>query len=168
MSDGNGRTYRGEAGNADQESFVKEGGSADSVDTSSHRFKLLLPSGMWASFLLEFADGAPPPANIIYQPGYTCKQFFMAHTLEEKKKLLNRVRRIRGQVEAIDRALEQEMECSDILHNISACRGAMDALMAEVIEGHIRFHILDPDVTPTDEQAQAADDLIHALRAYLK
>jgi DNA-binding FrmR family transcriptional regulator len=92
----------------------------------------------------------------------------MAHTLEEKKKLLNRVRRIRGQVEAIDRALEQEMECSDILHNISACRGAMDALMAEVIEGHIRFHILDPDVTPTDEQSQAADDLIHALRAYLK
>jgi DNA-binding FrmR family transcriptional regulator len=92
----------------------------------------------------------------------------MAHTLEEKKKLLNRVRRIRGQVEAIDRALEQEAECSDVLHNISACRGAMDALMAEVIEGHIRFHILDPSVAPSDEQAQAADDLIHALRAYLK
>jgi hypothetical protein len=36
----------------------------------------------------------------------------------------------------------------------------MDALMAEVIEGHIRFHILDPNVTPSDEQAQAADDLI--------
>jgi FrmR/RcnR family transcriptional regulator, repressor of frmRAB operon len=44
----------------------------------------------------------------------------------------------------------------------------MDALMAEVIEGHIRFHILDPNVTASDEQAQAADDLIHALRAYLK
>jgi DNA-binding FrmR family transcriptional regulator len=71
-------------------------------------------------------------------------------------------------VEAIDRALEQEAECSDVLHNISACRGAMDALMAEVIEGHIRFHILDPNVTPSDEQSQAADDLIHALRAYLK
>ena len=92
----------------------------------------------------------------------------MAHTLEEKKKLLNRVRRIKGQVEAIHRALEQEAECSDVLHNISACRGAMDSLMAEVIEGHIRFHILDPGVTPSDEQTQAADDLIHALRAYLK
>ncbi|HTB11279.1 MAG TPA: metal/formaldehyde-sensitive transcriptional repressor [Bryobacteraceae bacterium] len=92
----------------------------------------------------------------------------MAHTIEEKKKLLNRVRRIRGQVEAIDRAIEQESECSDVLHNISACRGAMDALMAEVIEGHIRFHILDPKVAPSDEQTQAADDLIHALRAYLK
>jgi DNA-binding FrmR family transcriptional regulator len=44
----------------------------------------------------------------------------------------------------------------------------MDALMAEVIEGHIRFHIPDPSVAPSDEQAQAADDLIHALRAYLK
>ena len=63
----------------------------------------------------------------------------MAHTIEEKKKLLNRVRRIRGQVDSVARALEQEAECSDVLHNISACRGAMDALMAEVIEGHIRL-----------------------------
>jgi DNA-binding FrmR family transcriptional regulator len=92
----------------------------------------------------------------------------MAHTVEEKKKLLNRVRRIRGQVEAIERALDQEAECSDTLHTISACRGAMDALMAEVIEGHIRFHVLDPKTTPTDDQVQAADDLIYALRAYLK
>jgi DNA-binding FrmR family transcriptional regulator len=92
----------------------------------------------------------------------------MAHTLDEKKKLLNRVRRIRGQVEAVERALDDEAECSAILHNISACRGAMDALMAEVIEGHIRFHVLDPGKGPTDEQAQAAEDLIDALRAYLR
>ncbi len=92
----------------------------------------------------------------------------MAHTAEEKKKLLNRVRRIRGQVESIERALDQEAECSDVLHNISACRGAMDALMAAVIEGHIRFHVLDPKAKATHEQTQAADDLIHALRAYLK
>jgi DNA-binding FrmR family transcriptional regulator len=92
----------------------------------------------------------------------------MAHTIDEKKSLLNRVRRIRGQVEAIERALDQEAECSEVLHNISACRGAMDALMAEVIEGHIRFHVLDPKRRPTDEQTQAADDLIHALKAYLK
>jgi DNA-binding FrmR family transcriptional regulator len=92
----------------------------------------------------------------------------MAHTTEEKKKLLNRVRRIRGQVEAVERALDQEAECSDVLHTIAACRGAMDALMAEVIEGHIRFHVLDPNTSPTDEQSLAADDLIQALRAYLK
>ena len=93
----------------------------------------------------------------------------MAHTIEEKKKLLNRVRRIMGQVAAIKRSLDQEAaDCSEILHNISACRGAMDALMAEVIEGHIRYHILSRNGAATDEQARAADDLISALRAYLK
>lgn len=92
----------------------------------------------------------------------------MAHTEDEKKKLLNRVRRIRGQVESIERAIDDEAECSEVLHNISACRGAMDALMAEVIEGHIRFHVLDGKTPPTNEQVKAADDLMHALRAYLK
>jgi FrmR/RcnR family transcriptional regulator, repressor of frmRAB operon len=92
----------------------------------------------------------------------------MAHTIEEKKKLLNRVRRIKGQVAAIEKALDQEAECSEVLHNISACRGAMDALMAEVIEGHIRFHVLGPDGGVTKEQTKAADDLVSALRAYLK
>ena len=92
----------------------------------------------------------------------------MAHTTEEKKKLLNRVRRIRGQVEAIERTIDQEAECSEVLHNISACRGAMDALMAEVIEGHIRYHILPRNEAATDEQTRAADYLVSALRAYLK
>jgi FrmR/RcnR family transcriptional regulator, repressor of frmRAB operon len=92
----------------------------------------------------------------------------MAHTTAEKKKLLNRVRRIRGQVDAIERSLDQEAECSEILHNIAVCRGAMDALMAEVIEGHIRFHVLDPSTVPHAEQSRAAEDLIHALRVYLK
>jgi DNA-binding FrmR family transcriptional regulator len=92
----------------------------------------------------------------------------MAHTTEEKKRLLNRVRRILGQVAAIERVLEQEGECSEVLHNIAACRGAMDSLMAEVIEGHIRFHILPATGSASDEQMQAADDLVVALRAYLK
>jgi len=92
----------------------------------------------------------------------------MAHTLEEKKKLLNRVRRIMGQVGAIEKALDEEAECSDVLHRIAACRGAMDALMAEVIEGHVRYHILSEDGNATDEQLRAADDLVSALRAYLK
>jgi DNA-binding FrmR family transcriptional regulator len=95
-------------------------------------------------------------------------EILMAHTIDEKKRLLNRVRRIRGQVDSIERALEEENGCSAVLHNIATCRGAMDALMAEVIEGHVRFHILDPQCNPTDEQTQAADDLVDALRAYLK
>jgi DNA-binding FrmR family transcriptional regulator len=92
----------------------------------------------------------------------------MAHTVEEKKKLLHRVRRIMGQVAAIEKALDQEADCSDILHNISAVRGAMDALMAEVIEGHIRYHVLAPNGAVSDEQARAAEDLVSALRTYLK
>ncbi len=93
----------------------------------------------------------------------------MAHTREEKKKLLNRVRRIMGQVAAIEKSLDQEnAECAEILHNIAACRGAMDALMAEVIEGHIRFHILPRNGAATEEQTRAANDLVGALRAYLK
>ena len=81
---------------------------------------------------------------------------------------MNRIRRIGGQVGAIERALKEESECSEILHAISVCRGALDSLMAEVIEGHIRFHVLDPKRKPTDEQSQAAQDLVDALRTYLK
>jgi DNA-binding FrmR family transcriptional regulator len=92
----------------------------------------------------------------------------MAHTIEEKKRLLNRARRIRGQVEVVVRALEEESECSETLHAISVCRGALDSLMAEVIEGHIRFHVLDQERDPTEEQTRAAEDLIDALKTYLK
>ena len=92
----------------------------------------------------------------------------MAHTTEEKKKLLNRVRRIKGQVAAIEKTLDRDGECAEVLHNIAVCRGAMDALMAEVIEGHIRFHVLAPCGGASSEQQRAADDLVTALRAYLK
>ena len=92
----------------------------------------------------------------------------MSHTLRDKKKLLNRVRRIRGQVEAIERALNEERDASAILHTIAACRGAMTSLMSEVIEGHIRFHVVNPDIRPTSEQAKATQQLIDVLRTYLK
>jgi DNA-binding FrmR family transcriptional regulator len=66
------------------------------------------------------------------------------------------------------RLLEQEAECSETLHAIAVCRGAMDSLMAEVINGHIRYHVLDQERGPTDEQTRAAEDLIDALKMYLK
>jgi len=92
----------------------------------------------------------------------------MSHTQAEKKRLSNRVRRILGQVAAIQRAVDEGAECALLLHTIAACRGAMDGLMAEVIESHIRFHVLGPDGKATREQVRAADDLVRALRAYLK
>lgn len=92
----------------------------------------------------------------------------MAHTIEEKKRLLNRARRIRGQMDVVVRTLEEETECAETLHAISVCRGALDSLMAEVIEGHIRFHVLDQKRDPTEEQTRAAEELIDALKTYLK
>ena len=71
-------------------------------------------------------------------------------------------------MEVVVRALEEESECSETLHAISVCRGALDSLMAEVIEGHIRFHVLDQNRDPTEEQTRAAEDLIDALKTYLK
>jgi FrmR/RcnR family transcriptional regulator, repressor of frmRAB operon len=92
----------------------------------------------------------------------------MAHTIRDKKKLLNRVRRIRGQIDAVEKALEQEQDCSAILLTIAACRGAINGLMAEVIEGHIRFHVANPDHEPTTEKARAAQQLIEVVKMYLK
>jgi DNA-binding FrmR family transcriptional regulator len=92
----------------------------------------------------------------------------MAHTTRDKTKLLNRVRRIKGQVEGIEKALEAEKDCYLVLNTIVACRGALNGLMAEVLEGHIRFHVLDPGHQPEPEQAKAAEMLVDLIRAFLK
>ena len=91
----------------------------------------------------------------------------MSHTIREKTKLVNRVRRIRGQVEAVERALEQELGCGDVLQLITAARGAINGLMGEVIEDHIRTHLVDPTLQP-GATADAADELVEVIRCYLK
>ena len=63
----------------------------------------------------------------------------LSHITKNKTKTLSRVRRIKGQVEAIERALEGEGECEEILQLVASCRGALNGLMAELIEGHLRF-----------------------------
>jgi DNA-binding FrmR family transcriptional regulator len=92
----------------------------------------------------------------------------MAHTKKDQEKLLVRVRRIRGQIDAIERSLTGEAECADVLQLMAACRGALNGLMAEVMEGHIRFHVLSPHAAATSPQAEAAEELIGVVRAYLK
>lgn len=92
----------------------------------------------------------------------------MAHTVRDKKKLLNRVHRIKGQIEAVETALEEEHDSTAILNTIAACRGAITGLMLEVIVGHIRFHVVDPEKNPTSARAQATQELIDVLRAYIK
>lgn len=92
----------------------------------------------------------------------------MGHTIREKSKLLGRVRRIRGQVEALERALDAEKDCADVLHQIAAVRGAINGLMTEVLEEHVRTHIADPAITSDAERTRGADELIDVLRAYIK
>jgi DNA-binding FrmR family transcriptional regulator len=90
----------------------------------------------------------------------------VSHVKREKLKLLNRVRRVRGQIEAIERALEDEKGCADVLHLIVAARGALSSLMTEVIEDHIRLHVVDP--TRDAERSRGAEELIEAVQAYLR
>ena len=92
----------------------------------------------------------------------------MTHTIRDKQKLLARVRRIRGQVEAIERALEGEAGCEQVMHLIAAVRGAIDGLMAEVVEDHVRTHLVDPARHPDALNADAADALLDVVRTYLK
>jgi DNA-binding FrmR family transcriptional regulator len=87
-------------------------------------------------------------------------------TKREKLKLLNRVRRVRGQVEAVERALQEEQGCAAVLHLIVAARGALNSLMTEVIEDHIRLHLVDAGKDTA--RTRGAEELIEAVQAYLK
>jgi DNA-binding FrmR family transcriptional regulator len=91
----------------------------------------------------------------------------MGHTIREKQKLLNRVRRIKGQIEAIERALEDERGCADVLQQITSCRGAMNGLLAVVLEDHIRNHLVDAH-TDEDSVGSATEQLIEVVHSYFK
>jgi DNA-binding FrmR family transcriptional regulator len=91
----------------------------------------------------------------------------MPHTIKSKNQLLTRVRRIKGQAEALEKALEQETECAAVLQQIAAIRGAVSGLMTQVLEGHFREHLGADDMSPR----QRSDDLeqvLGVLRSYLK
>lgn len=92
----------------------------------------------------------------------------MTHTVREKQKLLARVKRIRGQVEAIERALDDEAGCEKVMHLLAAARGAMNGLMAEVVEDHVRTHLVDEKLHPGALNSEAVDHLIDVVRTYVK
>jgi FrmR/RcnR family transcriptional regulator, repressor of frmRAB operon len=92
----------------------------------------------------------------------------MSHTIEEKQKLLHRVRRLRGQIEALERALEAEAGCTEVMKLLTAGRGAINGLMAEVVEDHIRMHMIEEGRKPSRHEAEAADELLSVLRTYIK
>jgi DNA-binding FrmR family transcriptional regulator len=92
----------------------------------------------------------------------------MSHTTKDRSKLLGRVRRIKGQAEAVERALEAEIGCSDILMLVASMRGAINGLTAELMEDHIRHHVVGAAHEPDPDRAKGAAELIEVVRTYLK
>jgi DNA-binding FrmR family transcriptional regulator len=92
----------------------------------------------------------------------------MGHIAQEKQKLLNRIRRLRGQLDAIERSVEQESSCVDILQQITACRGAMNGLLTVVLEDHIRSHLQPVDEDPAEKVGDAREQLIDIVHSYFK
>ncbi|WP_353153980.1 metal/formaldehyde-sensitive transcriptional repressor, partial [Pollutimonas bauzanensis] len=76
----------------------------------------------------------------------------MAHTARDKKPLLTRIRRIKGQAEALEKAVTAEVDCLAVLQQIAAIRGAVNGLMTQVLEGHIREHLGADGVSPQQRQ----------------
>ena len=87
----------------------------------------------------------------------------MPHTVEGKKHLLTRVRRIKGQAEALEKSLEKGSECSAVLQQIAAIRGAVNGLMLEVLEGHLRDH-LGADGLPPVQRNEDLEQVVAVLR----
>ena len=92
----------------------------------------------------------------------------MAHIIQDKSRLLQRVRRLRGQVEAIERALEKDADCARVMQLTVSARGAANGLMAQLLEDHIRIHVSDPTRDRDRERARGAKHLIDVVHAYLK
>ena len=91
----------------------------------------------------------------------------MAHTIKGKAKLLTRVRRIRGQADALEKALDAEANCAAILQQIAAIRGAVNGLMSEVLEHHLRDH-LGSEATDADQRGHDLEEVVSVLKSYLK
>ena len=89
------------------------------------------------------------------------------HVIKDKDRLLARVKRIAGQMAAIERALAAEADCSQTLQQVAAARGAISGLMEEIMAQHLREHVAGPDIADED-RAQGAEELIALLHRYGK
>ncbi len=89
----------------------------------------------------------------------------MSHTIAKKEKLLNRVRRIRGQIESVERALDTEEGCSIVLQRIAAARGENNSLKTDVLEQNIKTHVL---TSKARGPVSAAEELVEVVKTYLR
>ena len=94
------------------------------------------------------------------------KERMMSHTHRDRDKLLARVRRLKGQMEAVERALEAEKPCGEVLQLLASIRGALSGLTGEVMQDHLHEHILHAENDA--DRAAAAEDLAAALRTYIR
>jgi DNA-binding FrmR family transcriptional regulator len=90
----------------------------------------------------------------------------MSHTTREKDRLIARVRRIRGQLEGIERALAAEAPCAEVLRQVASVRGAMNGLTSQLFDAHLKAHVLEAATEP--ERAEGAEQLMGIVRTYLK
>lgn len=91
----------------------------------------------------------------------------MSHTITDKKKLLTRVRRIKGQAEALEKSIESESDCMDVLQQVASIKGAVNGLMKGVIEDHLREHLGAKGISEQQRQLEL-DQVIVILNSYLK
>jgi DNA-binding FrmR family transcriptional regulator len=90
----------------------------------------------------------------------------MSHTIRDKAKLLARVRRLKGQMEAVERALDQGKPCGEVLQLLASVRGALSGLTGEVMQDHLHEHIVHAE--SQDEREQAAEELAQVLKTYIR
>jgi DNA-binding FrmR family transcriptional regulator len=92
----------------------------------------------------------------------------VTHAIQERQKLLNRIRRLRGQIDSVERALEADASCGEVMRLLTAARGGINGVMAEVVEDHITTHMIDDGRKPSRSEQEAADELLDVLRTYIK
>ena len=88
----------------------------------------------------------------------------MTHIAREKLELVSRTKKVIGQMESVLRGLEEDAHCADVLQRLAAARGAINSLMGELMENHIRNHM----PRKSKSSAEAAEDLVEIVRTYLK
>lgn len=91
----------------------------------------------------------------------------MSHLATDNGALIKRVRRIAGQIAAVERALTSDEDCATTLHLVAAVRGAVNGLMDEIVEAHAREHVAHPDLSDAERQT-GLDELLAAIRRYSK
>lgn len=91
----------------------------------------------------------------------------MSHTSAAKDQLIARVRRIIGQLEGVERLLQEDAGCEDVLHRVAGARGAINGLSDEILADFVREHVAGPKISG-EARRQAAEDLISAMRRYSK